>query len=90
MASTGVKLGQWPIITPQSSDFSEVILGHTEKAPPLSDICTAWKGEILFEDFFSNVAKHTYFMVQFGIFAKQITRMLHFYQTTKHTTSDTA
>ena len=30
-------------------------LGHTEKTPLLSDIYTAWKGEILFEDFFCNV-----------------------------------
>ena len=65
-------------------------MGHTEKAPLLSDIFTAWKREILFEDFFCNVAKQTYFMVQFGIFAKQITRILHFCQTTKHTASDTA
>ena len=47
MVSTGVKLGQWPIITPTWSDFSGVILGNTEKAPILSHICTAWTGEFI-------------------------------------------
>ena len=71
LASTGVKLDQWPIITPQWSDFYEAILGHTEKASLLSDICTALKGEILLGDFFCN--GNIYFMVQFGsISAKQI------------------
>ena len=29
-------LDQWPIITQQQSDFCGVILGHIEKAPPMS------------------------------------------------------
>ena len=45
-----------------------VMMGHTEKAPLFSDICTAWKGEILFQDFFCNV--NTNFMVQFGYICK--------------------
>ena len=44
-------LDQWSIKTPQRSDCSGVILGHIEKAPPVSAICTAARGEILFWDF---------------------------------------
>ena len=79
-------MGQWPIITPQQSDFSGVILGDTEKASLLPDICTAWKEKILFDDFFCNV-NTLILWYNLAIFAKQ-TGILNFYQTTKHTTGD--
>ena len=66
-----------------------VILGHIEKAPPLSVICTALKGDILFQDFVYNL--HTYFTVHLAmaVSTKQTTRILNLYQTTKHATDAT-
>ena len=63
-------------------------MGHIEKAPPLSVICTALKAEILFQDFVFNVDT---LILQYAlaISTKQTIRILNFYQTTKHT-SDAA
>ena len=77
-------LGQWPNITPQWSDFPGVTLGYIEKAPPLSDICTAMKREILFQDFFYDV-NSLILWYNLAIFAKQTERISNFYQKTKHT-----
>ena len=61
-----------------------------EKAPPLSDICTALKGEILLQDFFHNLNTLILWYKQIAnISTKQTTRILNFYQITKHTSDGT-
>ena len=61
-----------------------------EKAPPRSDICTALKGGILLQDFFHNLNTLILWYKQIAnISTKQTTRILNFYQTTKHTSDGT-
>ena len=62
-------------------------MGQTEKAPLFSDICTGWIGEILFKGFFCNVNSFILWY-NLAISAKQTTRTINFYQTTKHIASD--
>ena len=60
-----------------------------EKAPPLSDICTALKGEILLQDFHNLNTLILWYKQIANISTKQTTRILNFCQTTKHTSDGT-
>ena len=58
--------------------------------PPLSVICTALKGEIPSQNFVHNVdTLILWYTLVMTIFAKQISRILNFYQTTEHASDAT-